>query len=99
MANTRSETVAEKIAYQPGLPVDDLEGAFGAIWNAESAAGASALVYGNDFSNHVASMRAKISAICIICRYRVRFPWILILDLGQLSWGIFITDLKLGVFL
>jgi hypothetical protein len=50
MTDTGSKAVTEKVAYQSGLTIDDLQGAFVAVGDTEAAAIAFLFVNLNDLS-------------------------------------------------
>jgi hypothetical protein len=52
VAEAGSQTITEKIAHQACFFVDDLNGAFGAVGNAETASGAFLFIDGDDFAFH-----------------------------------------------
>ena len=53
MTDAGPQAVAEEIAEQPGLPVDDLQRSFGAARDAQTAPGAFLFVDFYDFSLHM----------------------------------------------
>jgi len=50
MSETRAQTITEFVGDEPRLPVDDLNGAFGAAWHALPAAVALVWIDVHDFS-------------------------------------------------
>ena len=52
LSDARAKSVAEKVADKPRLSVDELQSAFGAVWDAVAAAVAAVGIDFNDFAFH-----------------------------------------------
>jgi hypothetical protein len=66
VSETGAQAVAESVAHQPGLPLNDPESTFSTVGNAESAAGTSVLVDPNNLSgSHDFSLNAIVIRVCL----------------------------------
>ena len=65
-ADAGSETIAEEIAYEPGLPIDDLKGTLRAVRDTLAASRALVIVNTDYFTFH--SITPSITALSLIAR-------------------------------
>ena len=72
VADAGAKAVAEKVAHQPHLSVDDLQGAFGTVGEAQAAAGALLLVDCDDRAcAHTIRVHCPRRPVCDVDQCRV----------------------------
>jgi hypothetical protein len=83
VTETRAKAIAHQVAHQPRLVVDDLNGPFRAVGDAQAAACAFFLVYGDDVAFHEGLQVSGLRCFSLFPEINIVYEWVLIIDVGQ----------------